>query len=42
VAAHEVSVLLLARHSQLPFTNNQAEQDLRMAKLKKGFGLFSI
>ena len=32
---HEASVLLFASHSQVPFTNNRAEQDLRMAKVKQ-------
>lgn len=32
---YEASVLLFARHSQVPFTNNRAEQDLRMAKVKQ-------
>lgn len=32
---HEASVLLFAIHSQVPFTNNRAEQDLRMAKVKQ-------
>jgi hypothetical protein len=32
---HEQAVLLFARHSQVSFTNNRAEQDLRMAKVKQ-------
>jgi len=33
--AHEVSVLLFAKDSHVAFTNNRAEQDLRMAKVKQ-------
>jgi len=32
---HERSVLLFAKDSHVPFTNNRAEQDLRMAKVKQ-------
>jgi len=32
---HEDSVLLFARNPHVPFTNNRAEQDLRMAKVKQ-------
>lgn len=32
---HEDAVLLFARNSQVPFTNNRAERDLRMAKVKQ-------
>ena len=32
---HEKAVLLFARNSHVPFTNNRAEQDLRMAKVKQ-------
>ena len=32
---HETSVLLFAKDSHVPFTNNRAEQDLRMAKVKQ-------
>ena len=32
---HEASVLLFARDSHVPFTNNRAERDLRMAKVKQ-------
>ncbi|WP_349431001.1 IS66 family transposase (plasmid) [Methylomarinum sp. Ch1-1] len=32
---HEASVLLFARHPAVAFTNNRAEQDLRMAKVKQ-------
>ncbi len=32
---HEASVLLFAKDSYVPFTNNRAEQDLRMAKVKQ-------
>jgi hypothetical protein len=32
---HEASVLLFAKDSHVPFTNNRAEQDLRMAKVKQ-------
>ena len=32
---HEASVLLFARNPQVSFTNNRAEQDLRMSKVKQ-------
>ena len=32
---HEEAVLLFARLSHVPFTNNRAERDLRMAKVKQ-------
>jgi len=32
---HEVAVLLFARKPYVPFTNNRAERDLRMAKVKQ-------
>ena len=32
---HEEAVLLFARHSQVAFTNNRAERDLRMSKVKQ-------
>lgn len=32
---HEAAVLLFAKESQVSFTNNRAEQDLRMAKVKQ-------
>lgn len=32
---HETAVLLFARKSEVPFTNNRAERDLRMAKVKQ-------
>jgi transposase len=32
---HEASVLLFAKLSYVPFTNNRAEQDLRMSKVKQ-------
>ncbi len=32
---HEVAVLLFAKEPYVPFTNNRAEQDLRMAKVKQ-------
>ena len=32
---HESAVLLFARDSNVPFTNNRAERDLRMSKLKQ-------
>lgn len=32
---HEQAVLIFARHSQVSFTNNRAEQDLRMSKVKQ-------
>ena len=31
---HETAVLLFARLSYVPFTNNRAERDLRMSKVK--------
>ncbi|EQD57290.1 transposase, partial [mine drainage metagenome] len=31
---HEGAVLLFARESHVPFTNNRAERDLRMSKVK--------
>jgi transposase len=31
---HETAVLLFAKESHVPFTNNRAERDLRMAKVK--------
>jgi transposase len=33
--AHEVSVLLFAKDPHVSFTNNRAEQDLRMSKVKQ-------
>ncbi len=33
--AHETAVLLFAKHAHVSFTNNRAEQDLRMAKVKQ-------
>ena len=32
---HEAAVLLFAKESHVPFTNNRAERDLRMAKVKQ-------
>jgi hypothetical protein len=32
---HETAVLLFAKKSEVPFTNNRAEQDIRMAKVKQ-------
>lgn len=32
---HETAVLLFAKDSHVPFTNNRAERDLRMAKVKQ-------
>ncbi len=32
---HEAAVLLFARDSNVPFTNNRAERDLRMSKVKQ-------
>lgn len=32
---HEEAVLLFAREAHVPFTNNRAERDLRMAKVKQ-------
>lgn len=32
---HETAVLLFARNPHVPFTNNRAERDLRMAKVKQ-------
>ena len=32
---HESAVLLFARRPEVAFTNNQAEQDLRMLKVKQ-------
>ena len=32
---HEASVLLFAKLTHVPFTNNRAERDLRMAKVKQ-------
>lgn len=32
---HETAVLLFARKSHVPFTNNRAERDLRMSKVKQ-------
>ena len=33
--SHEQAVLLIAKKSVVPFTNNRAEQDLRMGKVKQ-------
>ena len=32
---YEASVLLFAKHPNVPFTNNRAERDLRMTKVKQ-------
>ena len=32
---HETAVLMFAKNSHVSFTNNRAEQDLRMAKVKQ-------
>lgn len=32
---YETAVLLFTKHAHVPFTNNRAEQDLRMAKVKQ-------
>ena len=32
---HETAVLLFAKNSHIPFTNNRAERDLRMSKVKQ-------
>ena len=32
---HEQAVLLFAKHPEVPFTNNRAERDLRMSKVKQ-------
>jgi len=32
---HEAAVLLFARDANVPFTNNRAERDLRMSKVKQ-------
>ena len=32
---HKKAVLMFAKNSHVPFTNNRAEQDLRMAKVKQ-------
>ena len=32
---HEAAVLLFAKEPHVPFTNNRAERDLRMAKVKQ-------
>ncbi len=32
---HETAVLLFAKDPHVPFTNNRAERDLRMAKVKQ-------
>ena len=32
---HETKVLAFAKEAEVPFTNNQAEQDVRMAKVKQ-------
>ena len=33
--SHESAVLLFANRSEVPFTNNRAERDLRMSKVKQ-------
>jgi transposase len=33
--AHETAILLFARRAEVPFTNNRAERDLRMGKVKQ-------
>ncbi|NQZ52598.1 MAG: transposase, partial [Moritella sp.] len=35
LSKHEDAVLLFARNAHVPFTNNRAERDLRMAKVKQ-------
>ncbi|MBF0383502.1 MAG: transposase [Magnetococcales bacterium] len=32
---HETAVLLFARETHVPFTDNRAERDIRMAKVKQ-------
>lgn len=32
---HEQSILLFAKEAHVPFTNNRAERDLRMSKVKQ-------
>jgi transposase len=32
---HEAAVLLFAKEGHVPFTNNRAERDLRMGKVKQ-------
>ena len=32
---HEIAVLRFAKHPDVAFTNNRAERDLRMAKVKQ-------